>query len=160
MISTRTEPQLHSAAMLITLECALNDLFPGRVSSGGSLWNRKLAVWLNDIEDMVIDFYAEDNVIARVSRVEKSSEDGEGGEGDSGGYNPQAGNFAMPQNADMDMVYDFIENVVVEAANCTNTAPGVLVQKIADVAVNTPRLQRAKAYVESTSAGSSTFQPG
>lgn len=144
----KTESQMHAAGMLLVLECALNDLYPGRVSGSGSLWNRRITVWLNDIEDMIIDFSSEEGISARISRSDKGS-------GDSG---IPEGDFGLALDADIETIQNFIESVVIEAAYCVNIDPASLVRNIADVAANAPRVKQAMANLE-TAPVTAPFQP-
>ncbi len=142
MIENRTDAQLYAAAILLTLECALSDLCPGRVSSAGTLWNRKITVWINDLQDMVIDFTAEDGIRVQVIETDKSGDSsGEAsGGGDTRGMKQV---FAIPDNADPDTLFEFARDVVIEAAEGICVDPAVLVRKISEVAHNAPRLQQA-----------------
>jgi len=146
MYEDKTESQLHAAGMLLVLECALNDLYPGRVSGSGSLWNRKIVVWLNDLEDMVIDFSSEDGVRARIVRSDKSSG---GGDGDSRRPETPVGDFKLLLEADLESIQNFIEDVVIETASSVSADPKTLVHKIAEIAGNTSRLKQAMANIES-----------
>lgn len=156
MYEDKTESQLHAAGMLLVLECALNDLYPGRVTGTGTLWNRKITVWLNDLEDMIIDFSSEEGIRARISRSDKSA-----GSSDGDGRSPDmpVGDFQLVLNADLEAIQNFIQDVVIETAYSVNADPKNLVYKIADIASNTLRLKQALANLESAPA-SSPFQPG
>lgn len=148
MTQEKTESQMYAAGMLLVLECALNDLYPGRVSGSGTLWSRRITVWLNDIEEMVIDFSSEEGISARISRSDKSS-------GDSG---IPKGGLGMALDADLETIHHFNEALVIEAAYCVNIDPDSLVRNIADVAANTPRVRQAMANLEATPT-SAPFQP-
>lgn len=143
---------MRAAGMLLVLECALNDLCPGRVSGTGSLWNRRIVVWLNDLEDMVIDFSSEDGICARISRSDKDA-------GDSGDSGIPDGDFRLALDADLETIHRFIESVVLETAYCVNIDPKNLVQNIADVAANKPRIRKAMASLEDATPTSTPFQP-
>jgi hypothetical protein len=155
MYDDKTESQLRAAGMLLVLECALNDLYPGRVSGTGSLWNRKITVWLNDLEDMVIDFSSEEGIRARISRSDKSST----GDGDSRKPNTPVNEFNLVLDANLEAIQNFIQDIVIETAASVSVDPKNLVRKIADIAANTQRLKQALANIESAPA-SSLFQPG
>jgi hypothetical protein len=148
MTQGKTESQMHAAGMLLVLECALNDLYPGRVSGTGSLWNRRITVWLNDIEDMIIDFSSEEGIRTSISRTDKGS-------GDSG---IPEGDFGLALDADLEAIHNFNEAVVIEAAYCVNLDPKSLVQNIADIAANASRVRQAMANLEAPQTAT-PFQP-
>lgn len=155
MDAPKTEAQMRTAAMLLVMECALNDLYPGRVSMGGTLWTRRIKVWLNDLEDLIIDFTTDDGIGAWITRADKS---GEGGEGDSGG---DSGGFGMSQDAGLEEIEAFIEKVVAATASSAHVDADKLVYRISEVAKNSPRLQQAMRYLEGRAAGGAGgLQPG
>ncbi|MGZ9097665.1 MAG: hypothetical protein ACXW30_05150 [Micavibrio sp.] len=156
MYEDKTESQLRAAGMLLVLECALNDLYPGRVTGTGNLWNRKITVWLNDLEDMVIDFSSEEGIRARISRSDKSSGSSDG---DSRAPNTPVGEFHLVLDANLEAIQNFIQDLVIETASSVSVDPKNLVRKIADIAANTQRLKQALSNIESAPA-SSLFQPG
>lgn len=144
MHEDKTESQMRAASILLALEMALADLYPGQVSGVGTLWNRKITVWLNDLEDMVIDFSSTEGIRARIIRSEKTS-----GSGDSRALE---GDLQMPLNADMDKIHAFINDLIVDTAYVVNINPKQLVHKIADVAADTSRMKQAFANLDGVTA--------
>lgn len=144
MHDDKTESQMRAAGILLALEMALADLYPGQVSGTGTLWNRKITVWLNDLEDMVIDFSSTEGIRARIIRSEKSSGSG------SGDSKRPEGDLHLALNADMETIYDFIRDLIVDTAYVVNINPNQLVRKIADVAADTSRMKQAFANLDGT----------
>lgn len=136
----RTEAQMRIAAMLVALEQALGERFPGRVSSTGTLWQRRIAVWINDLEEMVIDFTAETGIRVRINRADKH--------GDSGDSKAPEADLTMVTDAGMDDIDGFIRDMVTGSADALQIDPRELVYIIADIATNTARLQQAAAALE------------
>ena len=145
---TYTEAQMYTAAMLLTMETALSELYPGRVSSKGSLWKGQSELFINDMQSMIVDFEARED--------DEDDEDGSGGSGDSRGIrvsvirndktgdprfaNPER-SFEIPINADQSIVDDFIEDFVVDTAKSISLDPKMLVRKIHDLSMNAPKLR-------------------
>lgn len=136
MHEDKTESQMRAASVLLALEMALADLYPGQVSGVGTLWNRRITVWLNDLEDMVIDFSAAEGIRARIIRSGKGSS----GSGDS---RIPEGDLQMPLNADLERIHAFISDLIVDTAYVVNMNPNHLVHKIVDVVADTSRMKQA-----------------
>lgn len=147
----RTEAQMRIAAMLVALEQALGERFPGRVSATGTLWQRRIAVWINDLEEMVIDFTAETGIRVRINRVEKH--------GDGGDSKAPEADLAMVTDAGMDDIDGFIRDMVTGSADALQIDPRELVYIIADIASNTARLQQAAAALEPPQPGATPELP-
>lgn len=154
MSETRSDAQMRTASMLLALECALGDLYPGRVSGEGTLWDRKIHVWINDLKKVTITFQAEDSIIARISENSEGSGESSG----SGSSGIPEGFFKVEKDAPLGAVQDFIEDVVLSAADTVAMNPKNLVYKIAEVAANPQRLVQAATNIGM--APPALYQPG
>ncbi len=152
MTQQRTEAQLRAAAMLLAIEEALNDQYEGRVFSSGTLWDRKIAVWLNDLEEMVIDFSAEEGIRVRIINLDKGSGDGDSGIPDR--------EYGLPPDASLEETQNFIRDLVVDTAASVYMDPHSLVYRIVEVVTNTERMQQAASNLEAPEEITPTpFQP-
>jgi hypothetical protein len=163
MADDRTEAQHYAAAILVTLECALHDLYPGRVSSGGTLWMRQIRFWLNDLQEMLVDYSSDIGIRVRIMSydVDEPDED-EDSSGDGGGDSVVPGVlFSLPLNADEFTILEFSKNIIIEVAESVTIDPRMLVQKIFEVSQNAQRLQQAVAGTGAAAPEpADIFQPG
>ena len=139
--------------MLLAVECALNDQYPGRVSSSGTLWDRKIAVWLNDLEEMIIDFSTDEGIRVRIINLDRGASDGDSGIPDR--------EFTLDLDADLEATQGFIRDVVVDTASSVYMDPRNLVYRIVEVVTNTTRMQQAATDLEvpEEEAVPTPFQP-
>jgi hypothetical protein len=140
MDDQKTEAQLRAAAMLLAIEEALNDQYEGRVFSSGSLWDRKIAVWLNDLEEMVIDFSTEDGIRVRIINLDKRTDTDDSGIPDR--------EFMLEPGANLEEIQDFIKDVVTDTASAVYMDPKSLVYRIVEVVTNARRMQQAATNLE------------
>lgn len=167
-IQTYTEAQMYTASMLLTMETALSELYPGRVSSTGSLWKGQSELFINDMQSMVVDFEA------RSDGEDESSGNGSGGGGGGRGIrvsvirndrtgDPRFSNperkFEIPVNADQSTVDDFIEDFVVDTAKSISLDPKMLIRKIYDLSLNGPKLRGLMGGKSTTIAPPSPATP-
>lgn len=150
MYEDRTEAQKRAASMLLVVELALNDLYPGRVSGTGYLWDRKIRVWMNDLVEIIIDFAAEEGIRVRILRAEKQAgeTDGEGNATGGGWMKVPTGDFILALDANLDAVHEFLRDIIVDSADAISLDPKKFVYKIIEVAHNTTRLRQAMSAME------------
>jgi len=140
MSNEKTETQMRAASMLLTIELALSDLYPGQVSSVGTLWERKIVLRLNDLEDLVIDFSSTEGIRVYIVRSTVGS-------GDSRTEQPEA-EFRMPITASIHGTQNFMKDFVVITAEAMVLDVNKFVHKISEIANNTNRLRQAAANME------------
>jgi hypothetical protein len=163
MADDRTEAQHYAAAILVSLECALHDLYPGRVSSGGTLWMRQIRFWLNDLQEMLVDYSSDIGIRVRIMSYDVDDpDDEEEGSGDGGDSVVPGVLFSLPLNADEYKILEFSRNIVLEVSDSIPVDPRTLVQKIFEVSQNAQRLQQAVAGTGSAAPepASDMFGPG
>lgn len=140
MSTAKTEAQERAASMLLTIELALRELYPGQVSSTGNLWERRITLVINDLEDMVIDFSSTEGIRVYIVRAVVES-------GDSRTDKPEA-EFRMPIQASVNGTQNFLKDFVVISAESLSLDVDKFVHKIAEIANNGDRLRQAAANME------------
>lgn len=146
----KTEAQKRAGAMMLCIELSLMDLYPGRVSSAGDFWDRKIYFRLNDIEFLVFDFAGGEGIRTYMIRSTETSDGGED-------VTPIA-DFKVNPQASIEGVQAYIKDLVVITADAVVMDPVALVQKISEIAHSPETMQNAANSLDVVPAPS-PFQP-